>query len=305
MAAMYLQVRKSNLNLYRAVPLYYKANDGIFALYKPPGLTLSEMRIEQDLVPPQLFINKSDKLQGIREIQKALNNQLKEEIKSNNSEKVKQTILNIVEETFSEPRSGSLEGASETVNILVNENTKDIDVIKNLLSVVYKDYTTALHSINVMALVLAYASAKHCSITEKRILGLSALLHDVGKTKIDCELLTAPRKLNDKEFKNIQSHTSMGYAIINRCKFAYPEIKNTALQHHEKCDGSGYPNGVTHISETAQIVGLIDCYEALTNDDRPYRDAMVPFKALTLIKEEVLAGKLSRNVFREFIYSLI
>jgi len=130
-------------------------------------------------------------------------------------------------------------------------------------------------------------------------------LHDVGKAKIDFEILTAPRKLTYDEFDKMKSHTTTGHQILSSCKFANPDIKLCALQHHEKIDGSGYPNGLKHISKIAQIIGIIDCYEALTNDDRPYRSAMDPFKALTIIKDDVIAGKFNRRIFEKFCYSLI
>jgi putative nucleotidyltransferase with HDIG domain len=156
-----------------------------------------------------------------------------------------------------------------------------------------------------MALVIGYASHENYSLAEKKILGLSALLHDIGKAKIDSEILTAPRKLTYDEFEKIKSHTTTGYQILSRCKFANPDIKLCALQHHEKIDGSGYPNGLKHTSEIAQTIGIIDCYEALTNDDRPYRSAMDPFKALTIIKDDVTAGKFNRRIFEKFCNSLI
>jgi len=256
-------------------------------------------------VPGKLYIKQEDKIKGIQEIQKVFNRQLSEDVRSNNAKKVKETLVNIVQETMAEPRSGSLEGVSETVNILINEYTKDSDVIKNLLIVSKQDYSTVIHSINVMAIVLGYANFIDCSLYEKKILGLSALLHDVGKTKINTDLLTAPRKLTDEEFNEIKQHTTKGYEILSKCNFGYKEIALTALQHHEKLDGSGYPQGITSIEKTAQIVGFIDCYEALTNDDRPYRNAMSPFKTLKLIKQDVESDKFSRNLFETFAHSLL
>ena len=129
-------------------------------------------------------------------------------------------------------------------------------------------------------------------------------MHDVGKAKIDSEILTAPRKLTNDEFNSMKSHTTVGYQILNNCKFTNPDIKLSALQHHEKIDGSGYPNGSNQISKVAQIIGIIDCYEALTNDERPYRSATDPFNALTIIKEDVIAGKFDRRIFEKFCYSL-
>ena len=263
------------------------------------------MRIKRGLHPRRLFIKRSDKIRGIREVQKAFNLKLKEDIKTQKPENVKKTIINLVDETFTEPISGSLEGIATTVNILVSDFANESKIIKNLLFVSENDYTTALHSVNVMALAIGYASHENYSLAEKKILGVSALLHDVGKAQIDPDILKTPKRLSDEEFKQMQKHTIIGHQILRNCRFADQQIMNTALQHHEKKDGSGYPNGSTDISRMAQIVAIIDCYEALTNDDRPYRSASEPLKALTIIKDDVEAGKFNKKIFEKFAYSLL
>jgi len=303
-AEEYIHIRKSQVSFYKDIPLYYQPSEKKFVLYKVPGVTLNNMRVANGLVPDNLYINQKDKIRGIQEAQKGFNQRLKEDIRSNRPEKVKETLVNIMEETLKEPRSGSLEGVSETVAILVSEYTKEPDVIRNLLFVSSKDYTTVLHSINVMALVLGYAFYVSFSLAEKKVLGLSALLHDVGKTKIDTELLKASRRLTDEEFMELQQHTVLGFNILDNCKFGSSEVKLAALHHHERIDGSGYPNRITRISNISQIVSFIDCYEALTNDDRPYRRAMDPLKALELIRNDVGAKKFNRNIFEKFAYSL-
>lgn len=301
----YIPARKSLLNFYKNVPLYYRTEDNKFVLYKSSGITLLDMRIDEGLYPEILYIKQNDKIKGIQEVQKVFNQQLKEDIRSDNPEKVKETLVNIMEETFTEPKSGSLEGMSDTMNIIVHEYTEHFDVMKNLLDVTGRDYTTAIHSINVMSLVLGYAFYVNFSLPQKKVLGLSALLHDVGKTKINTDLLTKAEKLTEEEFNEMRRHTIEGYNILSNCKFMDKEIKYTALNHHEKLDGSGYPYGKKKISEADQIVGLIDCYEALTNDDRPYRRAIDPLSALELIKKDVEAGEFDRNIFENFAYSLV
>lgn len=305
MTPKYIQARKSHLNYYRDVPLFSLNKDEEYVLYKRPGVKLTDLRIDQKRHPEILYIEKKDKLTGIREVQTAFNKQLEKDIKHNSPEKVKDTIIAIVEETYLEPRTGSIEGLSSTVNLLVSDIANESNILRNLLFVSNNDYTSVLHSINVMALVLGYATHENYSLQEKKILGLSALLHDVGKAKIDANILSAPRKLTEDEFEKMKSHTTIGYRILNNCKFTHPEIKLSALQHHEKKDGSGYPTLRQDISKTAQIVGIIDCYEALTNDDRPYRSAMDPFKALTIIKEDVEAGKFNKGIFEKLCYSLL
>ena len=80
----------------------------------------------------------------------------------------------------------------------------------------------------------------------------------------------------------------------------------TALQHHEKLDGSGYPLHTTNIEEFAQIVSIIDCYEALTNDDRLYRKSMTPLNALEVIQAEIVdTGKFSKELFKNFAHLLL
>ena len=302
----FILVKNSLLNLYRKIPFNYQVVNEDFALYKPAGVTLSEMRIRERMHPKKLYIKRQNKIEAIQEVQNEYNKELKKCIQENNLEKVREIVQNIFKVTIEEPTSGSLEGVSKTVNILVGEVTKNRDIIKLLLDLTTTDYTTIRHSVNVMALALGYASYVNYDRYSKKILGLSALLHDVGKVRIKVELLRAARKLTDEEFKEVQKHPTKGYHILESCKFRNCEIKITALEHHEKLDGSGYPERKTNISEFAQIVSIIDCYEALTNDERVYRKAINPLSALEIIKTEIVdAGKFSKEIFKNFAYSLL
>lgn len=303
MASDYIKARKSQYHFYRSVPLYNKIEKNNYVFYKPPGITLGEMRLSEGLHPETLYISKGDKINGIQEAQKAFNRKLESDIQSGSPDKIKETLTVIMEETLTEPRSGSLEGVSETMDILT-EYTAESDVINNLLAVSATDYSTILHSINVMTFALGFGVSMNYSQPELKTLGLAALLHDVGKTKVDTEILTAPRKLTREEFKQMQSHSLIGFNILKKCKFKSKEIRITALEHHEKLDRSGYPSGKGNIADISQIIGIIDCYEALTNDDRPYRNAMAPYDALKILKKDVTEGKFRKENFEKFAYSL-
>ena len=303
MSSDYINVRKSQYHFYRSVPLYTKTEENKYVLYKPPGITLGDMRLNEGLHPEMLYISKGDKINGIQEAQKAFNRKLESDIQSGSPDKIKETLTVIMEETLTEPRSGSLEGVSETVEILT-EYTAESDVIKNLLAVSTTDYSTILHSINVMTFALGFGASLNYSQPELKTLGLAALLHDVGKTKVDPEILTAPRKLTSEEFEQMKSHSLIGHNILKTCNFTSKEIRMSALEHHEKLDKSGYPNGKGNISDISQIIGIIDCYEALTNDDRPYRSAMAAYDALKIIKRDVIEGKFRKEYFEKFAYSL-
>ena len=305
MAPEMIKARKSQLKFYRDVELYKKDEGEGFVLYKQSGMALHDMRIDEERHPAVLYIKQKDKIRGIQEAQKGFNKKLETDVKSGNPTKVKETLITVIEETFTEPRSGSLEGVSETISILVSDYSKESDVVKNLIDLSYTDYSTIMHSINVMAFALGFAFSLNYSQAEAKVLGLSALLHDVGKTKINKEILTAPRKLTNEEFEEMKSHTTIGYNILRKCKFNDRDISLSTLEHHEKLDGSGYPNNKTKISRTAQIIGIIDCYEALTNNDRPYRRSMGAFDTLNqIIGKDVKTGKFNKDIYSELVRSL-
>jgi HD-GYP domain-containing protein (c-di-GMP phosphodiesterase class II) len=302
--AQYIQIRGSQTNYYREVPLYYKTTKDSYALYKPSGALISELRIRQKK-HPRLFIRQEHRVRAIQELQKGFNKHIAKNINSGNVVEVKSTLCNLVEETLSEPRSGTLKALPKTVDLLVSGYSKQPDVIRTFATISLKDYTTVLHSVNVMALTIGFCFHEQFSLSETKKLGLSALLHDVGKTKVPTEILKAPRKLTNEEFEIMKSHPRIGNKIIRTKNNIGDEVALGALEHHEKLDGSGYPKGISNLSFIGQLLGIIDCYEALTNEDRPYRRARNPLDTLKLLKDDVEAGKFSRKLFEKFCYSLI
>lgn len=103
----------------------------------------------------------------------------------------------------------------------------------------------------------------------------------------------------------IKTHPTIGSVIIREKNKIGGDVAQGALEHHEKLDGSGYPKGTRNISYAGQLLGIIDCYEALTNEDRPYRRAREPLETLKFFKEDVQTGKFNRDIFEKFCYSLI
>ena len=296
--------KKSRLLFYRSIPLYTESEPGKYVLYKPATLTLSEMRLKRGLHPTLLYLDDADKLQGIQDVQHGFNYQLRKIITRSDPQEIRAILIEVIEETFSEPRTGSLEGLIETVEILIDHYQGKGNAVQSIARVPCKNYTTAIHSINVMAFTLAYCFRHEHPLDRTRALGLSALLHDVGKTTLPEEILSAPRKLTDLEFHVMKLHPQQSASMLMECAFTDDEIVQSALEHHEKIDGAGYPSGSTKISFAGQLVSLIDCYDAITCDNRPYRDAAQPLDALTLLKREVQARKYDLKLFEKFAYSL-
>ena len=262
------------------------------------------MRISQQR-HPLLYIQEEDRIVAIKELQKGFNNQIAQSITTGNAVSVKTSLYELVEETLNEPRSATLKALSETVDSLITGYSQHPEILKSIALISFKNYTTAIHSVNVMALTLGFCFYSNFKMEKTRRLGLSALLHDVGKTEIPTTILKAPRKLTDHEFRIMKTHPTIGNVIIREKNKLGGDIPQGALEHHEKLDGSGYPKGTRNISYVGQMLGIIDCYEALTNEDRPYRQAREPLETLKFLKDDVQTGKFNRGIFEKFCYSLI
>ncbi len=299
----YIQVRNSQINDYVDFPLYFLTSSNRYMMYKPAGESLEPIRLSH-CRHPDLFIHEKDRISALQELYKKFNGQLINQIRAGNLDKVKEMLCIIVEETLNEPRSGILQVLPETVDIVVSEYSKNPKILNTFASITSTDYTTAMHSVNVMALILGICFYNEYSVSKTKQFALSALLHDVGKSQIPKDILNAKRKLTDAEFDKIKSHTTIGMKIILENGISDQAILLGAIEHHEKLDGSGYPHQRQNISYLGQMLGVIDAYEAITNDDRPYRRELPPYKALKLLKKDVEEGKLNRQIFEMLCFIL-
>jgi PAS domain S-box-containing protein len=134
---------------------------------------------------------------------------------------------------------------------------------------------------------LSVAIARELGLTESLIEGLflAGLIHDVGKINIPSEFLSKPGKLTPLEYQLIQTHVQAGYDIIKTISFPWP-IAQSMLQHHERLDGSGYPNHLKGeaISIEGRILGVADVVDAMQSH-RPYRPALGLDAALAEIEQ--------------------
>ena len=141
-------------------------------------------------------------------------------------------------------------------------------IIQGLLNTLYDNYNfEKAHAQNVMKYSLMLGKALNLSKEELKKLELSAILHDIGKISIPDYLLTKTGKLTDEEFKEIKLHSEKGHRILS----AYPELNEYAkyvLYHHERIDGTGYPQGLhgDDIPLYSRIICIADSYDAMTQD---------------------------------------
>ncbi|MEW5821372.1 MAG: HD domain-containing phosphohydrolase [Cyanobacteriota bacterium] len=163
----------------------------------------------------------------------------------------------------------------------------------------YNEYYLS-HAINVALLSTAIALKMGYKADALNDLTLGALLHDIGMTRIQKDVVDKPAKLSPKEFNKIKRHPEIGYEIIKNEYFMNDKIALIALQHHERFNGTGYPNGLSG-NETnffAQIVSLADVYDAASSN-KPYASAKAP----TIIGKELV--KISKSFNQDILSTLL
>jgi PAS domain S-box-containing protein/putative nucleotidyltransferase with HDIG domain len=143
-----------------------------------------------------------------------------------------------------------------------------------------RDRYTAGHQQRVTELACAIAEAMGLSSEQVQAVHVAGLLHDVGKILLPTEILTKPGRLNEIEFAMIRTHSRAGHDILESIEFPWP-IAKMVLQHHERVNGTGYPDGVRgeEILMEARILAVADVVEAMSSH-RPYRAALGLDKAL-------------------------
>lgn len=176
---------------------------------------------------------------------------------------------------------------SKTIS-LVSPKQTTLDVFDMLHNMRQVNDSTYAHSLNVAIISRIIGKWLHFSNEELDTLTLAGLLHDIGKTKIPDEVLNKDGKLTDEEFQMIRNHPKYGYDIL-KSQPLNSHIKKAALMHHKRCDGSGYPMGLTmeEIDDYALIIAIADVYDAMTAA-RSYRAPLCPFEVIAEFEKDGL-----------------
>ena len=189
-----------------------------------------------------------------------------------------------VDQLTSEVRLGRALGAMEVkmaVQSLVNSVVRNPDALLWLTNLKSRDEYTALHSLNVC--ILSVAFGRHLRMNEQDLveLGIGGLLHDIGKMRIPSSLLNKTGKLTQDEFEIIKQHTVYGREVLAKSTALPLSSGDIAYSHHERLDGSGYPQGASgeSLSLFARLVSVVDFYDAITTN-RAYRDGVNSTDAL-------------------------
>lgn len=208
------------------------------------------------------------------------------------SQMVYSTAVMVVEELFENTESKeAVEDSKGLASVVLDNVLSDKAAFLSMVKVLSYDYYTYSHCVNVC--IYSIAIGKKLGLKDKEIeeLAHGAMLHDIGKARIDSSILNKEGALTVDEFEIMKTHTTEGKIILESLGETNQNIIDSVLYHHEKMDGSGYPYSLNRykIPFFAQIISVADVFDALTTK-RSYKEALGSFPALRIMKDRMSIG---------------
>ena len=208
---------------------------------------------------------------------------------------------------FNEARMGKVVDAANAQS-LVEEISDSVrrnpGALISLARLKTADDYTYMHSVAVCAMMVALAKQIGLSEEHTRSAGMAGLLHDLGKAAIPLPVLNKPGKLTDSEFAVVKSHPVEGYNLLKEGGNVEDSVLDACLHHHEKMDGTGYPDRLQgdQISLIARMTAICDVYDAITSD-RPYKSGWDPSESIRRMAEWT-KGHFDPRLFQAFVKSI-
>lgn len=193
--------------------------------------------------------------------------------------------------------------AQQLVEDITNSVARNPGALISLARLKTADDYTYMHSVAVCAMMVALAKQLSLDEKETRLCGIAGLMHDLGKIAMPAEILNKPGKLTEDEFKIIKSHPTEGHKLLVTASDISDLVLDVCLHHHEKMDGSGYPDGLEghQISLHSKMGAVCDVYDAITSN-RPYKAGWDPSESIQKMAQ--WSGHFDPAVFQAFVKSI-
>ncbi len=214
---------------------------------------------------------------------------------------INQVATNIMNTLFEEKISmKNIKKANAISDNIVNLMLNDNQAIYSMLKVTSYDYHTYSHCVDVASYAIAFGVYLGLSKDELATLGKAAMLHDVGKKDINKSIITKNGPLTFEEYELVKNHSMLGVKALRLTGVTNKTLLTIVEQHHEKCDGSGYPKGLKDedIHDFAKILTICDIFDALTTK-RTYKNRMHTYDALSIMFTE-MNNQLSKKYLKDF-----
>lgn len=211
--------------------------------------------------------------------------------------------VKVVNDFFSSAQLVKEHAARQLVESSIRPMVESRGVIVHLNNLWHRDAYTLHHSVNVSVLAGVLAKWLHYSEADLKDIMLAGLLHDIGKSQIPLAVLNKPGPLTAQEKQIMLQHPVKGYQMLQHRRFP-DKVLQGVRQHHEKMDGSGYPDHLTgqDIHPFAKIIAVADIYDAMTSD-RVYHKAKSPYEVAAILYREMF-GLLDPFICAVFLRNL-
>lgn len=216
-------------------------------------------------------------------------------IRENISEETRREALRTIRETFQNYMNEAKQGRMfsnphlgkdfrRVLDMIIDELKEHEQAMIMLNTIHVSDHYLFQHSLNVSIYAIMLGTALGYTYDQLRVLGLGAMLHDIGKTLVPQEILLKPDKLTEEEMRIMRRHPEDGFRMLKDNPNIPLIAAHCALQHHERLDGSGYPRGMKgdEIHDYAKLLGIVDTFDAMTTH-RVYKPAALPHEAVEVL----------------------
>jgi len=220
-------------------------------------------------------------------------------------EKMKEFYSNVgntINKMFTNPQDKSnMKEVDNIVTDMVSTIAQDSFTVSSFITILSSDYYNHTHSLNVSVYAICLGRHLKMSKSELKELGVSALLHDLGKSKISDAIINKTGKLTEHEFNEVKKHSMYGWALARQMGITNKHILAGIRNHHERMDGNGYPDKLKdeQIHTFAKIIAVCDTFDALTTN-KSYQDSMGTFNTLLMMKKE-MSKHLDTTIVDHFI----
>ena len=221
------------------------------------------------------------------------------------SDSVKQRVSQGIQFLYSDTSSSDFANTANNITFSLMQAISENDAVAmNIDALKVCDEYTFKHSVDVATMAMIIARKSGLSNKDVYQIGVSGLLHDVGKSHIPNEILNKAGKLTEEEFTVMKNHTIYGYNILKEKSEISNEVIAGVLQHHEKINGRGYPLKLAgkQITPYARVLSVADIYDALVTE-RPYKKGFSAHDALEMIM--AMTDELDVDFMRSFIDTVI
>lgn len=288
--------------------LYLKVRNQ-YVLFRAAHLAFNE-RTRNELLSNKvhtLYLKREARRHYLRYVERHLTSILREPTltEERKAQLVYDTSTNLLQDVLEKPTSSeNIKRATTVANNTVSFILRGRDSFRHLVAMTSYDYRTYTHSVNVCLYTVALAEAAgYRDQSDLNEIGVGALLHDIGKSKIDTTILNKRGPLTPQEYDVMKNHPIWGVELLRETSLIPEVAYEIVLHHHEKMDGSGYPDHLAaeDMHQYARLSVIADVFDALTTR-RPYKEAIPSYQALEMMGK--MGGVFDVSLYKDFVQLL-